>query len=308
MVSPLKMPSISLPPDGQAENLRQRPGRRVGLQPLDRARRQREHAVRGLAAQHLLPGPGDDIELVPRQRHGERGRGGVADRQPGAVGGDPVAVRHAHARGGAVPGEHDVVRGIDRGEIGQPPVRRGEHARVGELQLLRRCRSPSPGRSSRRPAHRRRARPAATTAPSRRRRCRRPARCRAASRRACRACARRASITSASRALGSRGAMAAAEQRAVERVQRPAGTLGAGAGGEIGVGRTQVRPRRLIAIVALPFRREAPRWGGVARGRPIPGRPARKRDCRARRHKGGKAQWNRPTPPPAGRRRRSPHG
>ena len=46
--------------------------------------------------------------------------------RPVAVVGDPVAVRHAHARGGAVPGEDDVARRIDRGEIGQ--LRRNRRA------------------------------------------------------------------------------------------------------------------------------------------------------------------------------------
>ena len=40
-------------------------------------------------------------------------RGGVADGQALAVGGDPVAIRHAHARGGAVPGEDHVAVEID---------------------------------------------------------------------------------------------------------------------------------------------------------------------------------------------------
>ena len=55
----------------------------------------------------------DDIELRPVEilREGRRGR--VADRQPLAVGGDPVGVRHAHARRRAVPGEDDVVVEID---------------------------------------------------------------------------------------------------------------------------------------------------------------------------------------------------
>ena len=65
MVAPSKMPSIELAALGHAEELRQRPGRRVALQPLDRARREDQHAVRRLAAQRLLPGEGDDIELGP---------------------------------------------------------------------------------------------------------------------------------------------------------------------------------------------------------------------------------------------------
>ena len=71
---------------GHAEQLRQRPGGRVALQPRDRARRQDQHAVRRLAAQRLLPGEGDDIELRPVERLGEGGRGGVADGDALAVG------------------------------------------------------------------------------------------------------------------------------------------------------------------------------------------------------------------------------
>src|SRR6185436_1841712 len=48
---------------GQAEDFWQRPCRLVGLKPLDGARRQDQHAVRALAAEHLLPREGDDIEL-----------------------------------------------------------------------------------------------------------------------------------------------------------------------------------------------------------------------------------------------------
>ena len=82
---------------GQAEDLRQRPGRRVALQPLDGARRQDQHAVRALAAQHLLPGEGDDIELREVELLREGGRGRVADGQALAVGRDAVA-RSARAR------------------------------------------------------------------------------------------------------------------------------------------------------------------------------------------------------------------
>ena len=104
---------------GHAEDLRQRPRRLVGLEPLDRARRQDEHAVRGFAAQHLLPGEGHDIELGQIERLRERGGGRVADRQALAVGRDPVGVRHAHAGGRAVPGEDDVGVAVDLRQIGQ---------------------------------------------------------------------------------------------------------------------------------------------------------------------------------------------
>src|SRR5262245_49483228 len=50
---------------GQPKDFRHRPGRRVAFQALDCARRQDQHAVRRLAAQGLLPGEGDDIELRP---------------------------------------------------------------------------------------------------------------------------------------------------------------------------------------------------------------------------------------------------
>ena len=81
---------------GHAEDLRQRPRRRVALQPGHGARRQNQHAVRGLAAERLLPGEGDDIELGPVERLGERGRGRVADRQ--ALRGRPRSSRHSATR------------------------------------------------------------------------------------------------------------------------------------------------------------------------------------------------------------------
>ena len=57
---------------GHAEDLGQRPGRRVALQPRDGAGRQDQHAVRGLAAQNLLPGEGHDIELWPSRAAARR--------------------------------------------------------------------------------------------------------------------------------------------------------------------------------------------------------------------------------------------
>src|SRR6516225_6496872 len=56
---------VELAAFGQPKDLRQRPGRRVAFQALDRARRQDQHPVRRLAAQRLLPGEGDGIELRP---------------------------------------------------------------------------------------------------------------------------------------------------------------------------------------------------------------------------------------------------
>ena len=74
--------------------------------------------MRGFAAQHLLPGEGHDIELGPVELLRERRRGGVADGQAFAVGRDPVGVGHAHAGGGAVPGEDDVGVGSTLREVG----------------------------------------------------------------------------------------------------------------------------------------------------------------------------------------------
>ena len=135
IVSPLKMPSISLPPLVSRKIFGKRPGRNVALQPLDRAGSEDQHAVAALPAQHLLPGVGGDIDLVPGQVLRERRRGRVADGEARAVVGDPVAVRHTHARGRAVPGEDDVARHVDRREIGEPAIIGPRDGRV-ELQLL----------------------------------------------------------------------------------------------------------------------------------------------------------------------------
>ena len=120
----------------QAEDLWQRPGRPVGLQALGGARRKDQHAVLRLAAQHLLPGEGDDIELVEGKRLRKGGARRVADRQARAIRRDPVAVRHPHAGGRAVPGEDHVAREIDCRQVGQFAIGRFEHAHVGQPKLL----------------------------------------------------------------------------------------------------------------------------------------------------------------------------
>ena len=136
IVSPLKMPSISLPPLVRRNSLG---SGQAGLWLSRRATargRQHQHPVLRLAAQHLLPGPGHDIELGPGQMHGEGGRGGVAQGEALAPVRDPVAVGHPHTRGGAVPAEHHVAARIDLGEVGQLAVGRDQRAHVGELELL----------------------------------------------------------------------------------------------------------------------------------------------------------------------------
>ena len=120
----------------EAEQLGQRARGRVGLQPLHGARGEDEHAVRGLPAQHFLPGIGDDIELVPLQRLGEGGRGGVADRDSITLGADPVRVRHAHAGRGAVPGEDDVAIRLRGGQVRQLAIFALERAQIIQIQLF----------------------------------------------------------------------------------------------------------------------------------------------------------------------------
>jgi hypothetical protein len=126
-----------------AKDLRNRPGRRVGFEPFDRARAQDDHAVRGLAAERLLPGEGGDVELRPVEVLRERGRRGVADRQARPVCRNPGAVGNANARRRAVPGEHDIVVEIDRGEIRQIAVGGLEGANVLELEFLENIRDPA---------------------------------------------------------------------------------------------------------------------------------------------------------------------
>ena len=89
-----------------------------------------------LAPENLLPGERHDIELRPIEFLGEGRRCRVADRQSLSVAGDPIAVGHANAGGGAIPGENDVVVEIDLGKVRQLAVRRLERADVLELELL----------------------------------------------------------------------------------------------------------------------------------------------------------------------------
>ena len=135
IVSPLKMPSISCAAFGQPEDLGQRPRRGLAFEPLDRARRQHQHAVAGFAAQRLLPAESADIDFRPVDVLGECRRRRVADGEAGAVGGDPVGVGHPHAAGGAVPGEHDVLRRVDPAQVRDLAIVGGAHLGV-ELELL----------------------------------------------------------------------------------------------------------------------------------------------------------------------------
>uniref|UniRef100_A0A0N4ZM82 LigA n=1 Tax=Parastrongyloides trichosuri TaxID=131310 RepID=A0A0N4ZM82_PARTI len=133
---------------GQAQHLGDRPLGPIAIQPRHRPRRQHHDADARLAAQRLLEAEGGHIQLVPRQVHRERRRGRVADGQPLAVVGDPVGVRHAHARGPAA---------RPRAPSAPPAPASGDRAR----------RSPRPDQSSHRPRPAPAARPASPTAPPR---------------------------------------------------------------------------------------------------------------------------------------------
>ena len=170
-------PLDQLAAGGQAEHLRQRPRRRCALQPVDRARRQREHAVRRLAAQHLLPGPGHHIEPVPGQRHGEGGGGGVADRQALRAPAGIQAPSGGRRTPEVVPFQANTTSRdqIDRREVGQR-CRRARRARARPAASAAPVMSAAQacGEALERQHVDRRAGRAATTAPSRPRRCRRP--------------------------------------------------------------------------------------------------------------------------------------
>ena len=126
----------------QAEHLGQRPGGGVVFQTLDGTGAQDQHAMAALAAQHLLPGEGGDVDLGPVDLIGEDRAGGVGEGQALAVGRNPVGIGHAHARGGAVPGEQHIVREVDGGKVGQLAIVGTDHGRV-ELQLLGGVRHPA---------------------------------------------------------------------------------------------------------------------------------------------------------------------
>ena len=98
--------------------------------------------MRGLTTQNFLPAERGHIQFVPRQVHRECGRGGVADGQTFAVGGDRITIGNTHARGGAVPREYDVGVEIDLGEIDDLAVFGGFDVGLN-LQLFDHIRDPA---------------------------------------------------------------------------------------------------------------------------------------------------------------------
>jgi hypothetical protein len=127
---------------GQAKDLGQGPGGRVAFQPLNGARAQDQHAMRGLTAHDFLPGEGGHIQLVPRQVLRKRSARRVADRQPRAVRRDGIAVGHAHAAGRTIPCEHHVGVEIDLRKIDDLAVLGRLHLSL-QLQLLDHIRDPA---------------------------------------------------------------------------------------------------------------------------------------------------------------------
>ena len=194
-----------------------------------------------LAAEHLLPGEGRHIELPPIDLLGEHRRGRVADGQPRAVAGDPIGIGHAHARGRAVPGEHHVAVAIDLGEIGQLAIRREQRAHVLELELLDDVGDPIaaerlPGEHVDAAGAEQRPQRHLHRAGVRRRHDRHAVIGRQAS------AARRVRLMRKLEPRLRLGApVVAADQRALERLDRPAGMLGA-------------RPRREARIVGADYR------------------------------------------------------
>ena len=206
-----------------------------------------------------------DIDLVPGDRLGEHGRGGVDEGEALAVGRDPVAVGHAHAGGGAVPGEEHVAAEIDWARSGSLPYSALRTRRSSSLScLVTSVTQPSPKLSQ-----------ASASTP----------RCAQhgphghlegagvggghdGAHVARRQAQQRLGLVDGElqARLAFLGAVRAAEERVVEGFEGPAGALGAGAGGEMDIGRPLGRLGG-GGHGCLPFQIAAPRWGGVSRRR-----------------------------------------
>ena len=94
----------------------------MGVGAFNSARRQNDHAMTTLTAKRLLETEGGDIQLVPRQVHRKTGRRGITDRQASPVIGNPVAIRHAHARCSAIPCKDHIMIEIHLRQVRQGTV------------------------------------------------------------------------------------------------------------------------------------------------------------------------------------------
>ena len=68
----------------------------MAFETSDGARGQDKDSVLRFAAEHLLPGEGDDVELLPVKVLRKGGRGCVAECQPFTISGNPIGVRNAN--------------------------------------------------------------------------------------------------------------------------------------------------------------------------------------------------------------------
>ncbi len=244
----------------QAEDLGQRPGRRVAFEPLDRARAKDQDAMRAFAAEHFLPAEGRDVDLVPWQVIGEHRARRVGKAQSRAVFGDPVAIGHAHAARRAVPGEQYVIRPVDCRQIGQIAIIGTDHCGI-DPELLHRVGHPAfaeafPGEhgDGARAEHR----------PHRHFECAGIA----AGDDADAVCIGQAQQFA--HQVDASGKARLADGRAVRSSKAvggefpggPARRLGARTGGKIGTRRTA---RGYYVHIVSPYRERAPRWDGVAR-------------------------------------------
>ena len=256
---------------GQAENLGQRPRRRLRF----RAARRRAGLSTSMPCAASPPSAFCQLKVptsifVPVDVWANAARRRVAERQAGAVGRDPVGVGHADAAGRAVPGEHDVARRIDAAQIRDLAVIGSADVGV-ELELLGDVGDPAGAEALPR-EHGHRPRPE-----------QRPHRH-----------FHRAGVggghdteavvggqleqrtgaldRSGEPRLAERAAMRPAERVGVSRSGRPAGRLGARARRKKRTaGRTwglaRAAPARSTHQFNSPSRERAPRWDGVARRR-----------------------------------------
>ena len=128
---------VELAAFGHAEDFRQRPRRRVAFEPRHGARRQDQHAVRGLAAERLLPGE--------RRRHRASAQSSGCAKAADVASQIDSPVRSAAIQSALGTRTPDVVpfqvktmslAGSIAGEIGQFAIGGAPHGDVFELQLL----------------------------------------------------------------------------------------------------------------------------------------------------------------------------
>ena len=96
-----------------------------------------------LAAQNFLPAIGDNVELIPRQFHGEDSRRRIANGQTFAVVSNPVTIGNAHTRRCTVPGENNIAVKINGAQIRQLAVIRIKGAHIIKFKLLNNVGHPS---------------------------------------------------------------------------------------------------------------------------------------------------------------------